>query len=75
MLRAKDQEIAFLKEKISILIKENAMLKKLRNVSSDNSGIDLDEEVSSTSPFDENKVNKNEPLASSNTDFEKKLVA
>ncbi|WP_338975029.1 ankyrin repeat domain-containing protein [Spiroplasma endosymbiont of Tricholauxania praeusta] len=73
MLRAKEQEIDFFKENISILIRENAMLeKKLRNVSFDDSGIDLDEEVSS---FDANKVNKDEPLASSNTTSEKKLVA
>ncbi|WP_342257230.1 ankyrin repeat domain-containing protein [Spiroplasma endosymbiont of Nomada ruficornis] len=73
MLRAKEQEIDFFKEKISILIRENAILeKKLRNVSFDDSGIDLDEEVS---PFDANKVNKNEPLASSSTASEKKLVA
>ncbi|WP_339040013.1 ankyrin repeat domain-containing protein [Spiroplasma endosymbiont of Andrena trimmerana] len=73
MLRVKEQEIDFFKEKISILIRENAILeKKLRNVSFDDSGIDLDEEVS---PFDANKVNKNEPLASSSTASEKKLVA
>lgn len=73
MLRAKEQEIDFFKENISILIRENAMLeKKLRNVSFDDSGIDLYEEVSS---FDANKVNKDEPLASSNTTSEKKLVA
>ena len=59
MLRAKEEETNILNEEISILKKENVILeKKLRNINYDDSGIDLDEEVSSTVPFDTKKVIK-----------------
>lgn len=74
MLRAKEEETNILNEEISILKKENVNLeKKLRNINSDDSSIDLDEEVSSTVPFDTKKINKNEPSAS-NVFSKKKIV-